>query len=427
MTESESMLYSRPFKRTFLLAALLAGLAPIAAAENWPSWRGADGTGHSRERNLPVKWSATENVRWKTPLPGPGMSSPIVWGDRIFLTQALDKAGTQRALLCFDRKDGKQLWQHVVAFAGKESSYDGEPHYCSATPVTDGERVVASFGSAGVVCCDFQGKELWRRDLGTAEHIWGNAASPILYGDLVLLNFGPGERTFLTALNKKTGADVWKVAEPGGKAGGSGAAEWIGSWSTPVLLRLPDHDELIVCWPLAVKAYNPKDGTLLWTCSGSGRLAYATPLVTPEVVVAMSGFNGPYLAVTPGGHGDVTEARRLWRVERSTQRVGSGVLIGEHVYIVNANGTAECIEWKSGKTLWNERAGGSVWGSMVAADGRLYVTTQQGETLVLAAKPAFEVLSRNPLGERSQSSPAISDGEIFVRTYQHLWCIRTQP
>jgi outer membrane protein assembly factor BamB len=194
-----------------------------------------------------------------------------------------------------------------------------------------------------------------------------------------------------------------------------------------VLLRVQDHDELIMCWPLAVKAYNPKTGELLWTCAGMGRLAYNTPLVTPEVVVAMSGFGGPYLAVTPGGRGDVTEARRLWHTARSTQRIGSGILLGEHVYILNENGTAECIEWKSGKTLWNERAGGSVWGSMVYADGRLYVTNRQGETVVLAARPTFEVLSRNPLGERSQSSLAISDGEIFVRTYQHLWCISTKP
>src|SRR5207244_5161731 len=130
-------------------------------------------------------------------LPGPGMSSPIVWGDRLFLTQALDKEGHQRALLCFDRKDGKELWRRVTEYAEKESTYPGEPHYCSASPVTDGERVVASFGSAGLVCCDTAGKLLWRRDFGKSEQIWGNASSPVIYGDLVILNFGPGERTFL--------------------------------------------------------------------------------------------------------------------------------------------------------------------------------------------------------------------------------------
>jgi outer membrane protein assembly factor BamB len=406
-------------------AALLLTLGRIAAADNWPAWRGPDMTGQCKERNLPLKWSAEENVRWKAPLPGPGMSSPIVWGDRIFLTQSLDKEGSQRALLCFDRKDGRQLWQHVIQYAEKESTYPGEPHYCSASPVTDGERVVASFGSAGIICCDFQGKELWRRDLGKCEQIWGNASSPILYRDLVLLNFGPGERTFLIALDKRSGRDAWKVEEPGGKYG-TAPSEWIGSWSTPVVLRIQDHDELIMTWPENVKAYNPRTGALLWTCAGLTRLVYTSPLVTPEVIVAMSGFGGSYLAVKPGGRGDVTATNRLWHVDRSTQRIGSGVIVGDHVYILNASGTAECIELKTGKTLWTERAGGSAWGSMVHADGRLYVTTQQGETLVLAAKPAFEIISRTPLSERSQSSPAFSNGEIFIRTYEHLWCISTK-
>lgn len=404
------------------LFALL--IAAAAAAENWPGWRGPNGNGHSGERGLPVTWSATENVRWKTPLPGPGMSSPVVWGDRVFLTQSLDREGRRRALLCFDRKTGKQLWEGVTEYAGTESTYPGEPHYASASPVTDGERVVCSFGSAGAVCYDMRGKELWRRDLGKAEHIWGNASSPVLHGNLAILLFGPGERTFLVALDKRTGKDVWRVDEPGGQAGGD-AATWIGTWSTPTLARLGGRNELLVCWPLRLQSYDPKTGAPLWSCRGLGRLVYTSPLVTPEIIVAMSGFGGPYMAVRTGGSGDVTETHRLWHFERSTQRVGSGVIVGEHVYILNENGIAQCIELKSGKTLWNERAGGRTWGSMVAAEGRLYATDQRGETLVLAAKPHFEVLSRNPLGEKSQSTPAISGGDIFIRTYGHLWCIGT--
>jgi len=176
-------------------------------------------------------------------------------------------------------------------------------------------------------------------------------------------------------------------------------------------------------WPLTVKAYNPQTGALLWTCQGLGRLVYSSPLVTPEVVVAMSGYGGPYLAVKPGGKGDVTETHRQWHVERAPQRIGSGVIVGEHIYILNETGTVQCIELKTGKTLWNERVGAGAWGSMVHADGKLYVTNRQGETIVLAAQPTFELLSRNPLHERSNSSPAFSDGEIFVRTFGHLWCI----
>ena len=239
------------------------------------------------------------------------------------------------------------------------------------------------------------------------------------------MNFGPGERTFLLAVDKKTGQDVWKAEEPGGKFGDKGGAEWIGSWSTPVVARLKDRTELIMTWPGAVKAYDPRTGQILWTCQGLGRLVYTSPLVGPEAIVAMSGFSGPALAVRPGGAGDVTETHRLWRTPSSPQRIGSGVIVGEHVYMVNEPGTFQCIEWKTGKILCTERIGGGVWGSLVHADGRLYVTNLEGETLVLAAKPSLEVLARNPLKERTLASIAVSDRAIFLRTYKHLWCIQS--
>jgi outer membrane protein assembly factor BamB len=349
------------------------------------------------------------------------MSSPIAWGARIFLTQALDKEGRKSALMCFSRKDGKLLWQNVTEFSGKESTYEGEPHYCSATPATDGERVVASFASAGLVCCNMNGKLLWKKDLGKCDHIWGTAASPIIYQDLVIHNFGPGERTFLIALDKKTGKDAWKIDMPG--AFGEKQPEWMGSWSTPVISQYKGRDELVMSWPEAVKAYDPKTGKQLWTCGGMGKLSYTSPLVTPELVVAMSGFMGPAICVKRGGSGDVTETHRLWRNEKAPQRIGSGVIIGDHIYMVNENGVAQCIEVKTGRIMWEERATGRTWGSLIHGEGRLYVTNQQGETLVMAAKPQFEVLSRNPLNEKSQSSPAVSNGEIFIRTYEHLWCV----
>lgn len=414
-----------PLRYVIFLAILAAPPSP-ARADNWPAWRGADGMGRCAERDLPVKWSADENVRWKVALPGPGNSTPVVWGERIFVTQATDK-GQKRGLLCLSRKDGKTLWHKVVEHKGEESTHDTNP-YCSASPATDGERVVVSYGSAGVFCYDFEGKELWHRDLGKCEHIWGNASSPVLYGDLVLLNFGPGERTFLIAMNKKDGKDVWKVEEPGGKSGVKGQEEWLGSWSTPTLLKLKERDELVMSWPGVVKAYAPKTGDLLWTCKGldkdkaPDRLVYTSPLVSPEAVVAMAGYGGPALAVRPGGKGDVTETHRLWRLPSAPQRIGSGVIVGEHVYVVNEPGTAECIELKTGKTVWNERVGAHVWGSLVHAGDKLYVTNVEGETLVLAAKPKFEV-SRNPLKEKTLASVAVSDGNIFIRTYKHLWCI----
>jgi outer membrane protein assembly factor BamB len=415
-----------PLRYILILAILSVGTVR-ARADNWPAWRGADGMGRCAETDLPVKWSATENVRWKVKLPGPGNSTPVIWGERIFLTQATDK-GQERGLLCLSRKDGKTLWHKVVSYHGKEPTHDTNP-YCSASPATDGERIVVSYGSAGVYCYDFEGKELWHRDLGKCDHIWGNAASPMFYGDLVILNFGPGKRTFLIAMDRKTGAEVWKVEEPGGKLGDKGQSEWLGSWSTPTLLKLKERDELIMSWPGVVKAYAPKTGDLLWTCQGlakdqsEDRLVYTSPLVSPEAVVAMAGYGGPALAVRPGGKGDVTATHRLWRQPRGPQRIGSGVLVGEHVYMVNEPGTAECLELKTGKSVWNERVGTGAWGSLVQAGDKLYVTNVEGETLVLAAKPKFEIVSRNPLKETTRASIAVSDGNIFIRTYEHLWCI----
>lgn len=408
--------------RACVAAMLLLTAAVAGSADNWPAWRGAGADGQVREKNLPVRWSATENVRWKVPLPSPGNSTPVVWGDRIFLTQSLDAPGQQRAVMCFDRKDGKVLWQKSVPFAGKESTHQTNP-YCSASPATDGERVVAWMGSAGLVCYDFQGNRLWFNDLGKFEHIWGNASSPVIYKNLVIQNCGPGERTFLAAFDKKTGKEVWRVDEPGGKFGTTNA-EWLGSWTTPVVATIKGREELIMSWPGAIKAYDPATGKLLWTCRGLTPLVYTSPLVSQEVIVAMSGFGGSWMAVRTGGNGDVTDTHRLWHHPRATQRIGSGVIVGDHIYMVNEPGTAQCIELKTGNILWTERLGGSTWGSLLHIDGKLYVTGRRGETYIFAARPQFEKIAENPLNETTLASIAVSNGDLFIRTYQHLWCIR---
>jgi outer membrane protein assembly factor BamB len=367
-----------------------------------------------------------ENVRWKAPLPGPGNSSPIVWGDRVFITQSKDK-GTRRAVMCFNRGDGNLLWQKETVYQEKESTHSTNP-YCSATPVTDGQRVIASLGSAGMVCYDFSGKALWQKDLGKLEHIWGNASSPILYDDLAILWCGPGERQFLLAVNKRTGETVWEHPEPGGKFG-KDSSDWVGSWSTPIIIRVGDHDELVLSVPEKVKAFDPKTGRELWSCSGLGKLVYTSPVHADGIVVAMSGFHGPALAVRTGGKGDVTNTHRLWQhTEKIPQRIGSPLIAGEHVYLVNENGEAQCFELKTGKELWkNQRVGGSnCWGSLEAAGGRLYVTNIEGDTLVLKAGPQFELIAKNNLGETVRASIAISDGELFIRSDQHLWCIGGQ-
>jgi outer membrane protein assembly factor BamB len=413
-------------RRLAMFVVLLS--APVAGAENWPAWRGPTGQGHSSETNLPVTWSATENVRWKVGLADQGNSTPIVWGDRIFLTQA-NKGGSVRSLLCLARADGKQLWKTDVDYKPKERSWNPS-WYCNASPVTDGQRVVVSFGSAGVWCYDFAGKELWNRtDLGTWEHQFGNGASPILYENAVIQWCGPNEkkgRNFLIAVDKKTGSTVWETDEK------------YGSWSTPLVVKVAGKDQMLLGMsPDAknvddppnshLKGYDPKTGKELWRSGGLNSYVYATPLVGDGVAVQMCGYNGAAIAVKLGGEGDITKDR-LWRHPKNAQRVGSGVLVGAHVYSYEDDGTAHCYELMSGKEVWKlkNRVGAGSWGSMVHADGRLYVLTRAGDTLVFAASPKYELLATNSVGagEQSNSSIAISEGDLFVRTFKNLWCIR---
>jgi outer membrane protein assembly factor BamB len=422
----EATMSNRPITLLAAFSVMLGALGSEVRADNWPAWRGPHGNGVCVEKNLPLKWSATDNVVWKVALPDEGNSTPIIWKDRIFLTQAAEK-GKKRSTICFSKKDGSKLWEKTVEYDDKEPTHQTNP-YCSASPVTDGERVVVFHGSAGLFCYDLDGKELWKRELGKCFHIWGNGSSPIIDKDSVILNFGPGPRQFLIAMNKKNGDELWKVDEPGGKEGTMGEA-WIGSWSTPLVTTLHGREELIQFWPGIVKAYNPKNGELLWSCKGlekdkaKDRLVYTTPLVTPDVIVAMGGFNGAAIALKTGGKGDVTDSLRLWRHPSGPQRIGSGVIVGAHVFIVNEPGTAQCIAWKTGKILWTERAGAGAWGSSILVEDKIYVTNVDGETIVLAAKPEFEVLARNPLKERTMASIAVSDQRLYIRTYKHLWCI----
>jgi outer membrane protein assembly factor BamB len=424
----------RPFLSFPRLALAAISFLSISAgsAANWPAWRGPAGIGVSLEKNLPLRWSTNESVRWRVALPERGNSTPIVWGSRLLVTQAIEKEN-RRTLMCFDRANGRLLWQRGTTYSEPDPTHETNPH-CSASPVTDGERVIAWFGSAGLYCYDFQGEGLWQRDLGPQRHIWGYGSSPILHGELCILNFGPGERTFLIALDKKTGKDLWRVDEPGGDSGekkpGQEKAAWIGSWSMPIVVNTGEREEIVLSWPKRVVAFEPKTGKEIWSCAGLNALAYTSPLFDQKsgIVVAMGGFMGMSLAVKSSGSGDVTETRRLWHHPKTKQRIGSGVTHDGHIYILNDPGVAECFELQTGKLLWEERLRGAApkadnWSSMVLADSKLYVINQGGDAFVLKASPKFEVLATNSIGETTMASLAPSDGEIFIRTYRQLWCI----
>lgn len=400
-------------------------------ADNWPAWRGPLGTGISSERRLPLHWSTNQNILWRAPLPEAGNSTPVVWNQRIFLTQANHE---RRTVMCFDRKDGDLLWEEGPAYSRTETTHESNPH-CASSPVTDGKRVIAWFGSAGLYCYDFQGREMWRCDLGPQHHLWGWGASPILHGDLCVLNFGPGKRTFLIALNKKSGKVVWRIDEPGGDSGenkpGQDKPEWIGSWSTPIVIKAAGREELVLTWPKRVAAFDPNTGREFWTCAGLNQLVYTSPLYEPDkqLIVAMGGFMGMALAVEAGGTGDVTATRRRWHHPKTKQRIGSGVIHAGHIYILNDPGIAECFELETGKLVWEERLKGPAaksdnWSSMISADDRLYAINQGGDAFVLKASPRFEVLATNSIGEMTISSLAASHGDLFIRSYRNLWCVR---
>jgi outer membrane protein assembly factor BamB len=408
-----------------LLIGLLLLVSP-SRADNWPAWRGPHGTGVCDERNLPVSWSATKNIRWKVPLPGPGNSTPVVWGDRVFLTQALD-GGKRRAVIALSRADGKKLWQQEVPCLVEETTHRQNPP-CSASPVTDGTAVYAHFASAGVVAYDLDGKKLWHRDLGPVLHQWGNGSSPVLYKDLLLVFHGPGEPTFLTALDKRSGKTVWKKEETAINS------PVFGSWSTPIVIRVGKRDELImplpgdkIGGPGAFKGYDPATGKELWRCAGLGNEVYAMPVVSAggDLVIGISGHNGPLVAVRPGGTDEVTATHRVWRVaDKNPQRIGSGVLYEGRLYLADASGFVECFDGRTGEVLWKERVDGNLWGSLLLADGKLYVTSLEGVTSVLAAGPKFQLLAKNEIREPTYAALAVSEGAIFLRTYEHLYCIQ---
>ena len=353
------------------------------------------------------------------------------------MTQAVTKENW-RGIYCFHRKDGSLLWKAGVVRDAKDPTHETNP-YCSASPVTDGEVVVASYASGGVFCYTLEGRQLWMADLGPQSHGWGHGPSPILHENLVIVYHGPGPESTMYALDKKTGKTVWKSTLPetqpkerfdgfAGKTDGQ-----IGSFSTPLLVKGPKGTELVLSLPGQLRAFHPSNGQPIWNCDGLNPLIYTSPIAGEGIVVAMGGYFGGTVAVRPGGSGDVTESHRIWFEQRAKKhRIGSGVIKDGHLFISNTLGIAECIELSSGRSLWEERlkasgASGETWGSVVRSGERLFVVNQSGDTMVFKAAKTFELLGTNPLGEPSNCTPAFSNGDIFIRTHQALWCIRETP
>lgn len=413
------------FRARFALAIAFA-LTASAQAGDWPRFRGPDGTGLSTETKVPTTWSATENIAWKTPLEGTGNSSPIVVGSKVFVTCATEK-GKFRTLHCFDRSTGKELWKQTVSYELEDPTHNTNP-YCGSSPASDGKHVVVYEGSAGVHCYDLDGKKLWSRDLGECRHIWGYGSSPVFHEGKVLVNYGPGVKQQLVALDAATGDIVWSAPQADGASGldDGGGKDWTGSWSTPLVTKIDGQTQIVVAYPKHVQGFDPATGKALWEIGGLGKLVYTDTLIADGYGVSMSGYHGPAIGYKLGGSGDRTESNRLWvHPQGNPQRIGSGVLIGKHIFMGNENGTLQCLDVTTGEEKWRERASkGTSWCSLLHAEGRLYLTNRNSVTYVIAANAEkYEPLGENTLGEPTNATPAFSNGQIFHRTAKHLWCI----
>jgi outer membrane protein assembly factor BamB len=390
-----------------------------AHAENWPGWRGPQRNGVTTDRGAPLNWAADSGVLWKVPLPGSGISNPIVWEDRVICTSSDGPNQQDLHVICLDRNSGRQQWHARFWGTAPTLHHETKSSMASPSPVTDGERIFAFFGSGDLFCVDFDGKLLWQRSLaseyGVFENRFAASSSPLVYDDTVILQCDHYGASYALAVDKLTGANRWKTDRP---------EVWL-SWSSPVVAAdSQGRDELLLCSSEKMDALDPRSGQKLWTLRGMARECIPTPVVGRGLIYAVSGPNGTSFAVRPGGRGDVTDTHVEWTSTRGNPYVPSAILVGEHYYLVDDHGVGTCLDAATGKTLWRKRLGKDFTASPVSAEGRVYFTDESGATLVVRADAdRYEELARNAIDQPVFASPAISGGCIFLRSATHLWCL----
>lgn len=422
-------------------------LCSIVNAGNWPQWRGPTGQGVSTEKNLPTEWSATKNIKWKTPIAGRSHSSPIAWGKKIFVTTAIegpvvpgakavkhmngdkeflhpDSIGADRQhtfkVICLNATTGKVLWEQT-AFEG--TPYDNrhrKSSFAASTPATDGKYVYAFFGSEGLYAYDMSGKLAWKADLGKLGTVgMGTGTSPILHDNLVVVQCDEenGDASFIVALDKKTGKEVWKTSR-----------KVQVSWATPILVRTAKRAELITSGTEAIVAYDPATGKELWRHKGVESNAIPSPVANNEVVFLSAGFPAKIvMAIRLGATGDLTDSANVaWKHSKGTAYVPSPILYGDYLYLTTDRGILTCLNAKTGEVVYE---GGRVpipatfTASPVAFDGKILLTSEDGDTFLVKAGPKHEILGNNSVGEPVYASPAIADGRIFIRGEKNLYAI----
>lgn len=418
-------------------------------AQNWPGWRG-DGLGISPEKNPPLKWSENEGVMWKTPIPGAGHSSPIVWGNRVFVTTGVaedpnvetfkggvfmggdrskpDESEYAWRVICLDADKGDILWSKAVARQRPKNRRHTKNTYASETPATDGKYVFASFGSAGLYAVDFEGTVLWKRDLGLmrVRAGWGTGSSPILFRNTIIVNCDGDDDSYIAAFDKTTGDPVWRTERNEGA-----------SWGTPFLFEADGRTTVVTNARRRLRGYEATTGKLLWECGGGSMIPVPSPVATQGLVFFSSGHNMlpycPIVAVRADAMGDITPPRGestsdgvAWSHRSGGPYVTSPIAIGEYLYVPLDKGVLACYEAQTGKTVYEDQKLGTrntIIASPIAADEKIYIQTEDGECYIIRQGPAFEILAVNKLDEVFCASPAISAGRIYLRGRKHLYCI----
>jgi outer membrane protein assembly factor BamB len=430
---------------SILCVAMIGFLSSPASAQNWPCWRGPTFDGVVAEKNFPIKWGDDDNITWKTTIPGRGHSSPIVWGERLFVTSCIEEdpkdksTPRERVLLCIERKKGAILWQKTIVTSKLEGIHK-ENSYASSTPATDGKLVYVSFFEQPhvvVAAYDFDGKEVWRKTPGEFQSVHGFSSPPVLYKDLVIVNCDQDAEkhtkpAYLVAFDKKSGEERWRIDRP----------NRIRSYCPPLIVEAGGRMQMVLTGCKTVASYDPDTGKPLWNIEGPTEQFVASMILHKGHFYLTAGFPTYHvMCIRPDGTGNVSEnlivdgnakppktkpnpnSHVVWHETKGAGYVPSPVAFGDNIFLVHDDGRASCRDAMSGELHWLERLGGHHHASPVVADGHLYFIADDGVTFVLNASKQFEVIAKNPLGESCYSSPAFSRGQIFIRGAQHLVCI----
>jgi outer membrane protein assembly factor BamB len=394
-------------------AALSFVLPCPGADQQWPRFRGPSGQGETGHTTLPLAWDKDgRNLLWRVKVPGVGNSSPIVWGDNLFLTSS-DAKGTERFVHCFSRTDSSLRWTRQVPPRPPEKGVRDKNGYASATPVTDGKRIIAFFGSCGLVCYDYAGNLQWHYDALTIKTTHGTGSSPVLYKDLVILAQDQNQAdSIFVALDKRTGKKVWESQRSRAM-----------TWTTPVVVHVGDHDELILAGNETVRGYDPATGNELWSLRGPTVEVIPAIVIGKDLLFSASGRNGPTLGLRPGGKGDVTATHLAWRAVRGGPHVPTPALVNGRLYTANDTGVVTCLNAATGKLIYQARLDDQFSASPIIAGDLMYFSAESGITYVIRAGESLDVVSRNDLGAPILASPAVVGGRLYVRTAEELVCV----